>query len=155
MKHYVHHIKVVATNGKGSIIPVLIFTVGFSYGGMLACFVAAILWKDSCIPIEALEQNVVCITYGQPVINIPCVQKVIKDIPHFHDTIYCVFEKADVLPSVSRYFSCVPHPMPSNQSGMTSLSSSTTQPSATALGIDSQYSGTDQVNFYAHKPKNE
>ncbi len=112
---------------------------------MLACFVAAILWKDSCIPIEALEKNVVCITYGQPVISIPCVQQVIKDIPHFHDTIYCVFEKADVLPSVSRYFSCVPRPMPSNQSGMTALSSSTTQPSATALGIDSQYSGTDQV----------
>ncbi len=128
-----------------SIIPMLIFTVGFSYGGMLACFVAAILWKDSCIPIEALEQNVVCITYGQPVISIPYVQQVVKDIPHFHDTIYCVFEKADVLPSVFRYFNCIPRLMPSSQSGMTALSSSTTQSPAMLLGIDNQYSGTDQV----------
>ena len=114
---------------------------GFSYGGMLACSVAAILWKDSCIPIEALEKNVVCITYGQPVISIPSVQQVIKDIPHFQDTIYCVFKKEDVVPTVLRYFNSIPY----IRSSVTSLTSSTTKPPSAVIGQDTSDSGTDQV----------
>ena len=119
--------------------------VGFSFGGMLACSIAAVLWKDSCIPIEVLEKNVVCITYGQPVISIPSVQHVIKNIPHFQDTIYCVFTKEDVFPTVLRYFNCISY-VSRGKCSMTALTPSTSKsPSSSSADAYSEL-GTDQVH---------
>ena len=78
---------------------------GFSFGGMLACYVAANLWKMSFISGDVLEKNVVCITFGQPLIPISYVEKAIKDFPKFEATIHAVYEKDDFFPRVLYYYS--------------------------------------------------
>ena len=78
--------------------------VGFSFGGMLACSVAANIWKRSQINTDALKDRVICINFGQPLINMPFVQDVIKDFQQFETTIYSMFTKEDVIPGLLRFF---------------------------------------------------
>ena len=78
---------------------------GFSFGGMLACYVAASLWRMSFINGDVLEKNVICITFGQPLIPILYVEEAIKDFPQFEATIHAVYEKDDFFPRVLYYYS--------------------------------------------------
>ena len=71
---------------------------------MLACYVAATLWKKSFISGDVLEKNVVCITFGQPLIAIPYVEKAIKDFPQFEATIHTVYDKEDFFPRVLYHY---------------------------------------------------
>ena len=71
---------------------------------MLACYVAATLWKKSFISGDVLEKNVVCITFGQPLIAIPFVEEVIKDFPQFEATIHAIYDKDDFFPRVLYYY---------------------------------------------------
>ena len=79
--------------------------VGFSFGGMLACCVAANLWEETYVNIDTLQKNVICITFGQPMINIPFVQEAIKHFPQLRNTIHLIYDKEDIFPLVFRYFS--------------------------------------------------
>ena len=71
---------------------------------MLACCVAANIWEMSYIGNEVLEKNVVCITFGQPLISIPFVQSVMRKFPQFEATIHSIFDKEDAVPRLLRYF---------------------------------------------------
>lgn len=82
----------------------IIYSVGYSFGGMLACYVAANLWKRSFISGDVLQKNVLCITFGQPLVAIPFVEEAIKDFPQFEATIHVVYDKDDLFPRVLRYF---------------------------------------------------
>lgn len=82
----------------------MVLILGFSFGGMLACYVAANLWKTSFISGDVLEKNVVCITFGQPLIPIPYVEEAIRDFPQFEATIHAVYDKDDFFPRVLYYF---------------------------------------------------
>ena len=77
---------------------------GFSFGGMLACYMAANLWRMSFISGDVLEKNVICITFGQPLIPIPYVEEAIKDFPKLENTIHAVYEKDDFFPRVLYYY---------------------------------------------------
>ena len=81
-----------------------LYFVGFSFGGMLACYTAANLWKKSFISGDVLEKNVICITFGQPLIPIPYVEEAIKDFPQFEATIHAVYDKDDFFPRVLYYY---------------------------------------------------
>ena len=76
--------------------------LGFSFGGLLACCCAARLWKESCTRIETLERSVMCITFGQPLIDIPYVQDTIKNCPTFENNIHSIYDKEDVFPKLLR-----------------------------------------------------
>ncbi len=78
---------------------------------MLASYVTATLWKESYIPIADLEKNVVCVTYGQPLVKVPLVEHVVKCYEHFQDTVYHVYDREDDFPRVLRYFSSKQHTM--------------------------------------------
>ncbi len=71
---------------------------------MLACCVAANIWKKSYLPTDILEKNVICITFGQPLMGIAFVQEVIRMFPMFEKTIHSVFDKRDLVPRILRYF---------------------------------------------------
>lgn len=71
----------------------------------------ATLWKESYIPITDLEKNVVCVTYGQPLVKVPLVEHVVKCYEHFQDTVYHVYDREDTFPRVLRYFSSKQHTM--------------------------------------------
>ena len=77
---------------------------GFSFGGMMACHMAAVLWKGSSLDRDILKKNIICITFGQPLIPIVSVEEAINDHPQFEDTIHAVYEKDDFIPRVLYYY---------------------------------------------------
>lgn len=70
----------------------------------MACHLAAILWKRSSVSRDILEKNIICITFGQPLIPIPSVEEAIKDYPQFEATIHAVYDKDDFFPRVLYYY---------------------------------------------------
>lgn len=76
--------------------------IGFSFGGMLACCNAARLWKETCIGVDVLEKNVICITFGQPLVAIPYVQETIKKYAKFENTIHSICDQEDIFPKLLR-----------------------------------------------------
>ena len=109
------------------------FMLGFSFGGMLACYVAANLWKMSFISGDLLEKNVICITFGQPLIPVPYVEEAIKDFPQFETTIHAVYDKDDFFPRVLYYYNVgCQHHYDSNQAIKT-LSQTVDRPQAASL----------------------
>ncbi len=71
---------------------------------MLACCVAANIWKNSYQPTKLLETDVICITFGQPLMGIPFVLEVTRMFPEFEKTIHSVVDKRDLVPRILRYF---------------------------------------------------
>lgn len=70
----------------------------------MACYVTANLWQNSSFRSETLLKRVVCITFGQPFLRIPIVQKVIAMSPHFEQSIHSIFYEDDCVPQI---FQCI------------------------------------------------
>ena len=82
------------------------FYEGYSFGGMLACYVAANLWKENCVTLDILQRNVVCITFGQPLIELPFVNSVTGRFSEmFQQSVHTYFSHDDPFPFLLRYFS--------------------------------------------------
>ena len=77
--------------------------IGFSFGGILAHLCATHLWSLSQgICPELLEKNLLCVTFGQPVISLPSTTnfaKRIADKTRFH----AVYIPEDIIPRMMRY----------------------------------------------------
>eukprot|EP00731_Ephydatia_muelleri_P033464 Em0030g21a len=82
-----------------------IVLTGFSFGGMLACFVAASIWNSSVISPEEFKHRVICITFGQPLIGIPLVEDIINTSHEFRESIHLIFDQTDVIPRLLRFTS--------------------------------------------------
>lgn len=80
-------------------------SVGFSFGGMLACCVMANLWQESQISAEDLQKQAMCITFGQPFMKIQLVDEVLRICPEFKKSIHSVFLKDDLFPQIMGYVS--------------------------------------------------
>lgn len=70
---------------------------------MLACYVTANLWEGTYVSVNVLQKNVVCITFGQPLIRIPFVQEAIKHAPSIRQVIHSVYDKEDTFPLILHY----------------------------------------------------
>ena len=78
--------------------------LGFSFGGMLASCVSARLWQNMTTADQAfLLQHVICITFGQPFLQIKMVQEEIQICPKFEQSIHSIFYKDDVVPLMLSY----------------------------------------------------
>ncbi len=75
---------------------------GFSFGGLLACSIAAKLCRTTLDPC-LLQRNLCCITFGQPLIAIPFVQKTVEMFPHLEKAIHLVYDKEDIIPGLMHY----------------------------------------------------
>ena len=77
--------------------------LGFSFGGILANLCAAHLWSLSRgICQEFLEKNLLCITFGQPIISLPRTASstdIIADKSRFH----AIYISDDIIPRMMRY----------------------------------------------------
>ena len=69
---------------------------------MLACCNAARLWRDTCINVDVLEKNVMCITFGQPLLAIPYVQETVTNYTKFESTIHSIYDHEDIFPKLFR-----------------------------------------------------
>jgi GTP-binding protein EngB required for normal cell division len=99
----------------------IVFT-GFSFGGMLASCVSARLWQNATADQAFLLQHVVCITFGQPFLQIKMVQDEIQICPQFEQSLHSIFYKDDVVPLMLSYLhvdesklSNVPSPVPPSE----------------------------------------
>lgn len=79
------------------------FFVGFSFGGTLAHLCTTHLWSLSQgICPELLEKNLLCITFGQPIISLPQTANFmdrIADSSRFH----AIYITGDIIPRMIRY----------------------------------------------------
>lgn len=75
---------------------------------MLACYVAANLWKENSVTLDILQQNVICITFGQPLIGLPFVSEVTNRFSEsFKRSIHAYYSHEDPLPFILCYLSGV------------------------------------------------
>ena len=56
------------------------------------------------LSVALLQKNVTCITFGQPLINIPFVENTLARFPELEDTIHLVLDKQDKVPGLFHYF---------------------------------------------------
>jgi len=82
----------------------IVFT-GFSFGGLLALSLAALLWKLPYFEFstDLLKENFVCITFGQPINNLPTVQEITEECLEFESVVHSIFTKADVVPQLMMF----------------------------------------------------
>lgn len=76
---------------------------GFSFGGILAQLCTINLWnlsKDICS--ELLEKNLLCITFGQPVISFQKIEE-FKDRPFDKSRFHAIYITEDKVPRTLRY----------------------------------------------------
>ena len=64
---------------------------------------AAVLWETSYIAPHVLQKNMVCITYGQPLISVKLIQDVIQKFKGFETSIHSMFDAEDVVPRLLGY----------------------------------------------------
>ena len=82
---------------------VLLFCIGFSFGGLLALAVAASMWKLTLLSADLLKDNLVCITFGLPLISIPLVEETAQECPEFVTTVHSIFLKDDPVPQLMQF----------------------------------------------------
>ena len=76
---------------------------GFSFGGLLACLLAAKIWKLGCVDVDVLKNKLICITFGQPQISVRSVQEVAARFPEFASNIHAVYLEEDTVPRVLKF----------------------------------------------------
>ena len=76
------------------------FFAGFSFGGVLAQMVAAQLWLLPHTRTDQLMSNVICITFGQPLIQSLLLTHVAESYPDFKNSVHAIGLKDDNFPSI-------------------------------------------------------
>lgn len=79
-----------------------LYCIGFSFGGLLAIYITASIWRTSYIRRDVLQKNVICIIFGLPVVDIPYIKEVAGKFPEFESTIHSIFSTEDVIPQLSK-----------------------------------------------------
>ena len=76
---------------------------GFSFGGLLACLLAAKIWKLGGVDADVLKNKLNCITFGQPQLPIRSIQEVAARFPDFASNIHAVYLEEDMVPRVLKF----------------------------------------------------
>ena len=73
-------------------------TTGFSFGGLLACAVAASLWDTPYISSDLLKEKLTCITFGQPHVSVEVTARLAMMRPEMAATLHAIYTQDDVVP---------------------------------------------------------
>ena len=84
-----------------SVLHILVH-VGFSFGGLVACAVAAQVWHSSYISSQHLQENLICITFAQPHLEVPQLEDIVRECPSITSTIHCIYYNEDLIPRLVR-----------------------------------------------------
>ena len=104
MPYHSHRLVEVCCKQHGMIISFhLSHTIGFSFGGLLACAIAACVWDLPYISSSLLKENLVCITFAQPHIPVPWLPEVAKECPDLVSTMHTVYWEGDVVPRLTMF----------------------------------------------------
>ncbi len=77
--------------------------VGFSFGGLLASALAAMVWNTPYIGADLLKDHMVCITFGQPHVTVPLLADVARQRAELASTIHCIYSQDDMVPRLMSY----------------------------------------------------
>ncbi len=77
--------------------------LGFAYGGLLACSIVVRIWQEGYISAHLLQENLSCITFGQPHLPVPQLAELAKDRPMISSTIHAVYYEEDLVPRMMRF----------------------------------------------------
>ena len=80
-----------------------ILTIGFSFGGLLANCVTAMVWSLPYISSNLLKENLACITFGKPPVSIELAQSVAQRRPDISSTIHSIQMEDDLVPSLMSF----------------------------------------------------
>ncbi|XP_064392637.1 uncharacterized protein LOC135340244 isoform X2 [Halichondria panicea] len=80
----------------------IVFT-GFTFGGLLAKAVAARMWREPLLSVEALQENVACITLGAPMITLSVVTIAMEETPQFGSTVHSIMLDSDPIPNLCMF----------------------------------------------------
>ena len=80
-----------------------ILTTGFSFGGLLANCVTAMVWNMPYISSNLLKENLICITFGKPLVSIKLAQSVAQRRPDISSTIHSIQMEGDSVPYLMRF----------------------------------------------------
>lgn len=76
--------------------------LGFSFGGLLACSIAAKLWNLPFFNANILLQNVTCIMFGPPYVNfsspLPHLEEAIHQFPDISQSFHSFHLRDDIIP---------------------------------------------------------
>ena len=70
---------------------------------MLACCICARLWHNAMADQDALTQDIICITFGQPFLPLKMVEDEMAISPQFEKSIHCIVSKDDSVPLALSY----------------------------------------------------
>ena len=87
-------------------LPAPFIPIGFSFGGLVACAIASRVWDvdtTGCIWSRLLKENLVCITFAQPLIPVPLLPKVAQERSELISTIHTIYWEGDLVPRLSRF----------------------------------------------------
>ena len=73
-------------------------TTGFSFGGLLACAVAASVWDTPYIGSDLLKEKLTCITFGQPHVSVEVTARLAMMRPEMAATLHAIYTQDDVVP---------------------------------------------------------
>ncbi len=76
---------------------------GFTFGGLLAKAVAARMWREPLLSVEALQENVACITLGAPMITLSVVTIAMEETPQFGSTVHSIMLDSDPIPNLCMF----------------------------------------------------
>ena len=69
----------------------------------MACAVTASVWETPYISTDLLRQNLVCITFGQPHVSMPMLDRVVSQRPELVSTIHSFHCEEDPVPRLLRF----------------------------------------------------
>ena len=78
-------------------------TTGFSFGGLLASTVAALVWSTPYVGADLLKDHLVCITFAQPHVTVPLLADVARQRAELASTIHCIYTEDDVVPRLLKF----------------------------------------------------
>ena len=73
-------------------------STGFSFGGLLACAVAASVWDTPYIGSDLLKEKLTCITFGQPHVSVEVTARLAMMRPEMAATLHAIYTQDDVVP---------------------------------------------------------
>lgn len=68
----------------------------------MASAVAAQVWHSSYISSEHLQENLICITFAQPHLEVPQLEEIARECPSITSTIHCIYYNEDLIPRLTR-----------------------------------------------------
>ena len=66
----------------------------------MASTVAACVWETPFITSDHLKENMLCITFGQPLVSVEVVQRVVRNRPEIISTLHSIYLEDDHIPSL-------------------------------------------------------